>query len=88
MLHNTFLKKARLAELGVDGILILMYYWLFDRQMVQALDEAHCSTDTAVAWYKHFRDVATKVAWHEYSEIGGADDVVEVSTPYHHHPAH
>lgn len=77
VLHNTFLKNVRLAEVGVDDILILMHYWLFDKPLVDAIDEVDCA-DAAVAWYKNFRDVATKIAWHEYSKIGGADDVVEV----------
>lgn len=33
---------------------------------------------TAVAHYGYFRDVANKIAWHDYRPIGGADDIVEV----------
>ncbi|KAI4453227.1 hypothetical protein MML48_scaffold00004435 [Holotrichia oblita] len=32
-------------------------------------------THTAVEWFNFFRDVMTKIAWHEYVPIGGPDDV-------------
>lgn len=40
--------------------------------------ECEINKAAATAWYGYCRDVAAKIAWHEYGQIGGDNDVVEV----------
>lgn len=46
--------------------------------MVEAAESVDCAQDTAVAWFQYCRDVAKKIAWHEFNRIGGPHDVVEI----------
>jgi len=36
------------------------------------------STETVVAYTEYFRDVALKIAYHDFEEIGGSNDIVEI----------
>lgn len=77
--NNTFLRRVRInSELGCDVIVKMAYMWLRRRPLVDIQEECGVASDTAVAWNSYFRDVAMKVAWHDFLPIGGATDVVEV----------
>lgn len=32
----------------------------------------------AVAWCSYFHDIANKIAWHDFWQIGGTDNIVEI----------
>lgn len=36
------------------------------------------STETVVAYTEYFRDVALKIAYHDFEQIGGSHDIVEI----------
>ncbi|XP_030767683.1 uncharacterized protein LOC115891370 isoform X2 [Sitophilus oryzae] len=76
--NNTFLHNVRLREIGADRIVEIIAYWLDQQPLDYTIAETKIATDTAVAWYKYCRDVARKVAWHNFRQIGGPQDIVEV----------
>lgn len=77
-LLNTFLHNVRLQGVGAHSIVKLIGMWIDKIAVTSAQRYANVSSDTAVAWYSYCRDVAYKVAWHEFHHVGGHDDVVEV----------
>jgi len=36
------------------------------------------STETVVAYTEYFRDVALKIAYHDFEKISGSNDIVEI----------
>jgi len=42
------------------------------------------STETVVAYTEYFRDVALKIAYHDFEQIGGSNysDLIEIVCPY------
>ncbi|KAK4875401.1 hypothetical protein RN001_011823 [Aquatica leii] len=75
---NTFVDHARVNEIGSFRIIILMYSWLIGMPVTSAQVQVQVGAETAMAWYKYCRDVATKIAWHDLGQIGGPGDVVEI----------
>lgn len=76
---NTFLERTRLGELGGGKIVKMLMYWVLGISQTRIIDQEEIAADTAVAWCSYFRDVARKIAWHDFTQIGGLDDIVEVS---------
>lgn len=71
---NTILHEARLHP---AKIVTLIHCFLLGFSLTDMKREAKLNTGPAVAWYGRCRDVARKIAWHEFVPLGDDDDVVE-----------
>lgn len=75
---NTFLSKVQhISDLGADQVVKLLFGWV-DNWTEGYFSRAKITEDTAEDIYTYFRDVAEKIAWHEYQPLGGVADIVEV----------
>ncbi|KAF5300118.1 hypothetical protein FQA39_LY19154 [Lamprigera yunnana] len=75
---NTFTEQFRMNETGSFTIILIIYSWLIGTPETATMVQQRVSAETAMAWYKYCRDVATKIVWHDLGQIGGAQDVVEI----------
>ncbi|XP_050063344.1 uncharacterized protein LOC126552680 [Aphis gossypii] len=76
---NTFLEYVHTAgELGAHKIVQMAYLWTMKANTSTIQQEVKVSKETALAFCEYFRDVATKIANHDYTLIGDSQDIVEV----------
>ncbi|KAF5277387.1 hypothetical protein FQA39_LY06200 [Lamprigera yunnana] len=75
---NTFMERARMNEIGSVTLILIIYSWLIGTPATTTMVQQKASAETAMAWYKYCRAVATKIAWCDLRQIGRAQDVVEI----------
>ncbi|CAI6358633.1 unnamed protein product [Macrosiphum euphorbiae] len=76
---NTFLEYVHTAgELGCNKIIQMVYLWVAKANTTTIQQEVKVSTETVVAYTEYFRDVALKIAYHDFEQIGGSNDIVEI----------
>ncbi|CAI6371642.1 unnamed protein product [Macrosiphum euphorbiae] len=76
---NTFLENVHTAgELGCHKIIQMIYFWVAKANTSTIQQEVKVSTETAVAYTEYFRDVALKIAYHGFEQIGGSNDIFEI----------
>lgn len=75
---NTILSNARLNEIGADTIVKILFKWIRNDSVADSIQDCGSTKATVIFWYSRFRNISTKIAWHDYIAIGGRGDVVEI----------
>lgn len=73
--ENTFLQVSHISQLKADTITYLIFTWL--NKLTQC-EWTYASEEADETFYKFCRNVAKKAAWHEFRQIGGPHDIVEI----------
>ena len=75
---GTLLDRVRINEVGSQTILLAMFHFIMDRPVTEFSSLYDFSIDSSVSWFQYFREIAQIIAWHDFEQLGGAYDIVEV----------
>ncbi|KAI4457871.1 hypothetical protein MML48_7g00007744 [Holotrichia oblita] len=75
---NTYIANIKLKIVGANLIIQAIHAFIDQVPVTKFMKYVNISSATAIAYYDYCRDVAAKIVWHEYEQIGGENDVVEV----------
>ncbi|KAI4459394.1 isxo2-like transposase domain [Holotrichia oblita] len=75
---NTYIANITLKIVGANLIIQAIHAFIDQVPVTKFMKYVNISSATAIANYDYCRDVAAKIVWHEYEQIGGENDVVEV----------
>lgn len=77
--RNTIFEKKNLPY---SSILQLLMCFFEDVPLLTAVQISNVEKKTAIAWYRKFRVVMHKIAWHDFEPLGGPTYVVELDESF------
>ncbi|KAF5271249.1 hypothetical protein FQR65_LT17667 [Abscondita terminalis] len=60
-------------EIASFRVIIFNLFLAYSISVTTAQVQVQVGAETAMAWYKYCRDVATKIAWHDFRQLGGPE---------------